>query len=168
MFLCCSLFNTLKLREISGPDCSWTGTKYRHWEDVYSEIELAIRFGRLDVPGVKGSYRKHKSTITYTVKPSQWIQDSVLFLNYLCERCPEHEAAIRYLGRRFFALVCYDRARNQSSTIKRLFAYLRVYKTFKVLYGLRLPSIRKIVSQTPLYYPLKVVKLNLNRLLQKT
>jgi glycosyltransferase involved in cell wall biosynthesis len=167
LFLSCSLFNTRRLCEISGPDCHWTGTQYRHWEDVYSELEVARKFGRIDIPDVKGSYRAHLSTITYTVKPIEWIEDSVVLLNYLCELFPENEAAIRSEGRRCFASVCYDRARNQTSTIKLIWACLLVYKTFRVLDGLRWPSVWEVLAHTPLYYPLKLVKVNINRLLQR-
>ena len=54
LYLCSTLFNTKRLREIGG-------FKSRHnlFEDVLAELELASKYGRIDIPDVKASFRHH-------------------------------------------------------------------------------------------------------------
>jgi len=91
MYLCGSLFNTKNLKEICDSYAILAGTQYRHWEDVYAEIQLAARFRRIDVEEVMASFRKHPSQLTFKVNIREWIEDSNLFLNSICDLVPKNK-----------------------------------------------------------------------------
>ena len=162
MFLCGSLFNTNRLREMGDCDSRWTGTQYRHWVDVYTETALAVRFSRIDVKDIKASFRTHPSSITNNVDVREWVEDSIIFLNALCRWSPENESKIRNLGRRYFARNCYDIARGKKSRIERVRGYFIVYRNFKVT-DFKIPSIYEIICKTPLYYPLRFIKVQIKQ-----
>jgi len=174
MFLCGSLFNTKRLREVGG-----FRSPHNCWGDVHTEFQLAARFGRVDVPAVKGSLRKHCSATTYIVDIRKWIEDSLFLLDALCDLCPEKEPQIRKQGMWYFASHCYDIARESEAVGKRLVAYVMVFKTFKSIKELKRPSLHSIrlslysilfsiIWHTPLYYPLKFVKMKINRVFART
>jgi len=167
MFLCGSLFNTKQLREIGDCDSKWTGTQYRHWEDVYTETVLAVRFNRIDVKDIKASFRKHPLSITNGVDVREWVEDSIIFQNALCGLSPESESKIRNLGRRYFGRHCYDLARATRSRIERVRGYFIVYRNFGVT-DPKIHSIYEIVSRTPLYYPVKFIKVQIQRALGRS
>ncbi len=153
MFLCGSLFNTKRLKEIGG-----FYSEYLLWQDVHTELQLAARFGRADVPDVKASMRKHFSATTYNVDISEWVEDSIFLLNALCDLSSEKESIIRKQGMQYFAEHNYMIADEIKSPAKRFIAYLIVFKKFKVFKKLKFPSIAVILSHTPLYYPLRFIK----------
>ena len=158
MFLCGSLFNTTHLKGIGVFYGIWAGTKYRHWEDVYTEFQLATRFGRIDVKDIKACYRLHSSALTFNVNTREWVEDSVLLLDFLCDLVPNNKAFIKNKGTQYFARTNYNIASRRKSPTKRFIAYLIVYKEFKVFKEFKLPSIYRLLSHTPFYYPLRFIK----------
>ncbi len=167
MLLCGSLFNTKRLKEICSFYSVWAGTKYRNWEDVYAEIQLAARFGRIDVKDIKASYRKHSLQITFNVSIREWVEDSILLLDAMCDLVPEKKSLIRKAGMKKFARNCYNLASEIKSPAKRFVAYLIIYKKFKIFKEFKLPSIYSILSHTPLYYPLRFIKAEINRMFDR-
>ena len=168
MYLCGSLLNTGHLKTISGSACQWTGTKYRHWEDVYVEIQLAVKFGRVDVRDIKASYRKHPSQLTFAVSIREWLTDSSLFLDSICDLVPNNRTLVRNTGIEFFAKHNYYIASEVRSPAKRLLANLLVFRSFKVFktrpYRKAVRYIYAIVARTPLYSPLRFIKVNLQKM----
>ena len=163
MFLCGSLFNTKRLKEIGG-----FYSKYLRWQDVHAEFQVAARFGRTDVPDVKASMRKHLSATTYNVNIREWVEDSIFLLNALCDLSSEKESIIRNQGMQYFAKHNYMISDEIKSPAKRFIAYLIVFKKFKVLKEeFKLPSIYTILSHTPLYYPLRFIKRKINQVFKK-
>ena len=59
MYLCSTLFNTERVREIGG-----FRSRYNLLEDVMAEVKIATRYGRHDIQEIKASFRKHDSAMT--------------------------------------------------------------------------------------------------------
>jgi glycosyltransferase involved in cell wall biosynthesis len=129
LYLCSTLFNTKRLREIGG-----FKSKKNLFQDVVAEFQLAAKFGRADIPEVKASFRKHADEITYSAKVGDWCEDSLMLLDLMCELVSENKALIRYEGKRYFAKKNYMRAGVIKSFRERLAACLLVFKMFNYRY----------------------------------
>jgi glycosyltransferase involved in cell wall biosynthesis len=164
MYLCGSIFNTKNLKEICDSYAIWAGTQYRHWEDVYAEIQLATRFPRIDVEDVMASFRKHPSQLTFQVNIREWIEDSILFLNSICDLAPQMKNTIRKKGLEyFFEHNCFIASQIKPS-VKGLIAYSVIYHNFKSPRGISFREIYSflyfLLSKTSLYAPLNNIKVN--------
>lgn len=129
-YLCSTLFNTARLKEIGG-------FKSRHnlFQDVVAEVQLAAKFGRADVRDVKASFRVHGSEMTLSSKVAHWCEDSLFLLDLMCELVPERESQVRREGIRFFSKINYNFASKIKSPLERYAAYLMVYRTFGYRYS---------------------------------
>ena len=125
LYLCSTLFNSEYLNKIGG-----FKSKKNLFQDVVAEFLLAAKFGRIDVPEVKASYRKHDETITYAAKVEEWCEDSLLLLGLMCELAPSDKEVIRAEGRRYLARTNYRRASLIKGIRERIAACWTVYKMF--------------------------------------
>lgn len=125
MHLCCSLFNTKNLKEIGG-----FKSKHALFQDVLAEVQLAAKFGRIDVQDIKASFRMHSEQGTHSKKVGAWCEDSLLLLATMCSLVSENKALIRSEGMKFFSRHNYDIARKIKPPIHRFAAYLIIYKKF--------------------------------------
>jgi len=130
MFLSSVLFNTARLREIGG-----FNSKHQLFQDVLAEFEVAARFGRVDVPDVKASFRKHGSQRTGAALPRLWCEDSVYLLQAMCRLAAEQQGLIRRKGREHFAKHNYELASSIRSPVDRYGVYLLIYRTFDHAYS---------------------------------
>ena len=104
LYLCSTLFNTRRLREIGG-----FKSKKNLFQDVIAEVQLASKFGRVDVQDIKASYRVHPLEMTFAARVSDWCEDSFELLNLMCELVPEEsKKIIRDAGMRFFSKLNYN------------------------------------------------------------
>lgn len=166
MLLCSTLMNTKKLIEIGG-----LNSKYQRWQDVLAEIKLAAKYGRVDVPEIKASFRIHPSQMTFNVDIKSWCEDALILLHTMCRLCPKNKDLIRQKGMQYFARHSYDMASHIMPRAKRLTAYWIVFKRFQYRHippslsrFLKSPSssIIELISHTPLYYPLRSIKRKIN------
>lgn len=125
MHLCSTLFNTKRLREIGG-----FNSRHQLFQDVMAEVQLAAKFGRLDIRDVKASFRSHAATRTHGHKVSAWCEDSLMLLEIMCDLAPENKALIRREGMRFFIKHNYRLTSQVKSPIDRFTAYLIVFRKF--------------------------------------
>lgn len=131
LYLCSTLFNTRRLKEIGG-----FRSKHNLFQDVVAEVQLAARFGRVDVEDVKASFRKHASEMTSSARISDWCEDSRFLLDLMCDLVSEAEAPlIRREGMRFLSRLNYNFARRVKAPGKRLASYLVVYRQFDYRYS---------------------------------
>jgi glycosyltransferase involved in cell wall biosynthesis len=130
MFLACTLFNTARLREVGG-----FNSKHQLFQDVLAEFELGATWGRVDVPEVKASFRKHGLQNTTAAKLDLWCEDSVFLLEAMCRLAPTRQAEIRMKGLRHFAKHNYGLAETIGSASQRIRMYYRIYKTFEQAYS---------------------------------
>jgi glycosyltransferase involved in cell wall biosynthesis len=128
-YMCSTLFNTRRLKEIGG-----FHSKHNLFQDVGAEVKLAAHFGRVDIYDVKASFRKHSEELTHAAKISDWCEDSLELLDIICELVPENKSLIIENGMPFFAYICYNRTRAIKSRVKHLMAILMVYKKFHCQY----------------------------------
>lgn len=124
-YLCSTLFNTRRLREIGGFQ-----SKRNLFQDGMAIVKLAVKYGRVDVPDIKASFRKHGGEITHAVKVEYWIDDFYDLLDLICELCPEDETVLREEGSKFFARLSYLRASGVQSLFRRLIVYIMVLRRF--------------------------------------
>jgi glycosyltransferase involved in cell wall biosynthesis len=157
LYLCSTLFHTERLREIGG-----FKSKRNLFQDVVAEVQLAARFGRLDIEDIKAGFRKHSGENTFAARVKDWCEDSLMLLDLMCELAGENRELIRREGMRFFANLNYRRARAVKSPYERLQAYLTVFKKFDYSH---LPSVRHVLSpfysllrDTPIHSGLRFIK----------
>ena len=136
LYLCSTLFNTKRLREIGG-----FRSKHNCYEDGMAEFRLAAKYGRVDVPEVKASFRYHEGQQAFGRSIDEWCQDSVALLDLMCELVPDSKAQVRHEGLRFFSRANYRRASAMNSPFKRTVAYAKVFSYFGYL-----PSFRRLVD----------------------
>ena len=130
MFLSSILFNTARLREIGG-----FHSRHQLFQDVMAEFQLAAKRGRIDVPDVKASFRKHGSQNTGKTKLGHWCEDSVLLLQAMCALAPEKRDLIFRKGKVHFAKHNYELASSIRSPINRYQTYLSIYRMFEYSYS---------------------------------
>ena len=156
LYLCSTLFNTKRLAEVGG-----FKSKKNLFQDVIAEVQLASKFGRVDVQDIKASYRKHPFEMTFAVKVSDWCEDSFELLDLMCELVPEEsKKMIRDEGMRFFSKINYKRARAVKSPVKRFTTYLIVFKKFNYrhLAPISHSPIYKVLYGTPVHSVMRFIK----------
>ena len=141
-YLCNTLFNMQRLKEIGG-----FKSKHFLFDDVTAEMMLAAQFGRIDIESIKASSRVHAETRTCSAKVYEWCEDSLELLDLLCELAHDKKSVIRCKGMKFFAWICYHRARAMRSPLTRLSLYSVVYKTFEYHYS----PIWFLIGSNPVY-----------------
>jgi len=130
LYLCSTIFNTEKLKELGG-----FHSKTNRYEDAVAYFQLAGKYGRVDVYDIKASFRRHDSNMGNAVPYYEWCEDSLYLLDIMYKVAPEHSALIREKGMRYFCIRNYRHAERIRSPIKRFLAYLRVYRTFDYDYS---------------------------------
>lgn len=130
LYLCNSLFNTVKLRELGG-----FASRTNLYQDVAAEFRLAAKYGRVDVPDVKASFRRHLTNRGSAAKVMDWCEDSLYLLDVMCDLAPSRRDLIRRQGMRYFCRKNYRLASAISSPLRRWITYLRVYRLFDFRYS---------------------------------
>ena len=129
-YLCSTLFNTSRLREMGGFQ-----SKLNLTPDGVAIVQLASRFGRIDVEDIKASFRKHPGEITFAVKVKDWCEDYLALLDLMCEVIDSDVGLVRSEGMRFLCRLNYNRANAIGSPIKRFRTYLMVFRKFDYRYS---------------------------------
>jgi len=130
LYLCSTLFNARKLKEMGG-----FKSKHNLFQDVVAEVQLAAQFGRVDVYEVKASFRRHGSETTHSSKISYWCEDSRFLLDLMCDLVSEDQAPmVKREGRRYFSQVNYNFASRIGSPLERFVMYWTIYQTFDYRY----------------------------------
>lgn len=145
MHLCMSLFNTNKLMGIGG-----FNSKHQLFQDVLAEVQLAAKFGRVDIEDVKASFRMHPLTTTKTSSIREWCEDSFVLLDVMCDLVDNRIVHFKRQGKKFFFRHNYNLARKVKSPANRLKSYIVVFGSFGYLYsvGYRfLYKLRRIIGK---------------------
>lgn len=130
LYLCSTLYNTMGLKQLGG-----FHSKTNRYDDVVATVQLAAKFGRVDVFDTKASYRRHGDNIGSNVAYHEWCEDSLYLLDIMCRIAPEHAGVILKRGMSYFCLRNYSRVSSMKSSVKRFGAYLAVYRTFNCSYS---------------------------------
>ena len=150
-FLCSTLYNTQRLKEIGG-----FKSKHQLLEDVVAIVRIAADSERVDIQEVKANFRKHGAEITYGVSVKHWCEDYLYLLEIIRNSAKENKSQIWAEGERFFAFLNYRLVKSIPSGIRRIFAYVRVFIMFRYRY--LPPPIHQFISQTFLYSFLRSIK----------
>lgn len=124
-YLCSTLFHTDRLRDSGG-----FRSKTNLLQDVAAMAKLLVPYGRVDVPDVKASFRRHQDNKGSEHAALEWAQDSVFLLDLLCELLPEHEKELRRLGRPYLCRKCYRNVANIPSAAERWRTYFQIDAMF--------------------------------------
>jgi glycosyltransferase involved in cell wall biosynthesis len=138
IYLCNTLFNTRRLVETGG-----FRSKHDCYQDTMAVMRLAAKYGRLDLPDVKASFRQHAGEMTLARRIDEWCEDSQELLDLLCDLAPQEKSEIRRAGLRFFSGANYRRARMAGRPLARISASIRVLRHFRCRH---LPSIRHVAA----------------------
>lgn len=130
LYLCSTLFNATRLKQLGG-----FHSKTDRYDDVAASIQLAAKYGRIDVFDVKASFRRHGANIGETVTYHEWCEDSLYLLDVMCNAVPEHAAVIREKGMTYFSSRNYNRVEGITSLRERFRAYRMIYRTFDYWYS---------------------------------
>lgn len=123
LYLCSTLFNTSKLKQLGG-----FSSPKNLFQDVAAEARLAAKWGRIDVPEIKASFRKHSGEMTFSARVKDWCRDSEFLLDLLCSLSSEKKALVRSEGAKFFARLNYNKARSVRPCIQKVAAYHIVFR----------------------------------------
>ncbi len=125
IYLCSTVFNTQKLKEIGG----FRSIHYL-FDDVVAYARLA-KLPRVDVEETKASFRKHGNEETFTAKIRDWCEDSLYLLDVICKTVEvEYRNAVRKEGLQFLSGINYNFAGAVKSPVKRYGAYIEIYRMF--------------------------------------
>ena len=150
-YFCCILYNTKRLKEIGG-----FGSKTNLFQDVVAGVQLAAKFGRMDIYDMKASFRKHGSERTFAVKVGEWIEDSLYLLDLICDLIPENKSLLRKEGLAYFSRFNYNLARKVKSPVQRFIVYLKLIKAFKLVFIRQ--SLLRSIHGTSIYPALRAFK----------
>lgn len=125
-YLCSTLFNTERLKEIGGFS-SPTGL----FQDVVAIAELAARFTRVDVAEAKASFRRHDENKGSSASALAWATDSLFLLDRLCALMPERCDEFRRAGEPYLSRKSYRIASSIPSIVERFQTYSKVARRFE-------------------------------------
>ena len=151
LYLCSTLFNTKRLKEVGG-----FPSKPYLFQDVFAEFKLASKYGRIDIQDVKASFRQHPDEMTFASGIRSWCEDSLYLLDSICDLVTKNKTIIRKEGLSYFSTFNYRLARKIKSPLDRYIAYISLIKAFKYVFlrDLFLRTLRRSF----IYPPLRFIK----------
>jgi glycosyltransferase involved in cell wall biosynthesis len=141
IYLCSTLFNTRRLKEIGG-----FHSKYHLFQDMIAVAKLSALYSRNDICTIKASNRKHPDARTFSVKVKYWCEESTILIDTMCELVPDKATELRAEGRNFVWLHNYNLAKRIEVFSERFAAYLVIWKTCGYMY-----SLKRLMRTSPLY-----------------
>jgi glycosyltransferase involved in cell wall biosynthesis len=160
LFLASILFYTRGLKEIGG-----FRTEYDMLVDVAAEFELAARYGRLDIPEIKASFRDHTDSHGKGPKISRWCDSSLKLVSLASSLINEQNGRFYAVAMKTSSDRMYRYASRYSRLKDRMRAYLLVWKKFNFRYY---PSRKNLVRLfRPLSYVLYPIH-SIEKLIAKT
>ena len=122
----------------------------------------SVLFGRVDVPDVKASFRKHAAEMTFAVKVNDWFEDSIFLLDLMCSLSSlDKKEMVKTEGQRFFCRFNCNLARKIKSPFERLATYWRIFREFDFRYS----PLEFVIDGNRYLYRMRNVKGKLRRML---
>jgi hypothetical protein len=97
-------------------------------------VKLASQYPIVNVEGIKASFRKHGGEITFSVRVSDWCDDSLQVIELTQELATRDKAFLLEESMRFFSRLNYRRAMAVKDRLKRIYTYLMVWQKFQYKY----------------------------------
>jgi glycosyltransferase involved in cell wall biosynthesis len=129
-YLCSSLFNTGRLKELGG-----FSSRTNLFQDVVAEVKLAAMYGRLDIPDVKAGFRRHSENRGSAAKVNDWCDDCLYLLEVMCGLAPSKKDIVRKKGVIYFSGKNYRQASSIKSPVQRLTTCLNIYRKYGYAYS---------------------------------
>jgi len=130
IYLCSTIHNASRLKELGG---------FRSRKNLYPDtavaLQLAGRFGRVDVPEVRASFRIHGSNSGDAARLDDWCEDALYLLDVMCELVPDDAPLIRREGLNYFSKRNYVRAGAIGSFSEWGRACWQIYRRFDYAYS---------------------------------
>ncbi len=130
LYLCSTLYNTEKLKEVGG-----LGSKKDLYDDLVPTFKLASKYGRVDVREVKASFRRHLGSRGSSIPIQDWIEDSLYLLNVLYELFPGSRSVLSLEGRMYFCKKMYGYAPGGAAVSQSFVDLLRIYRAYNYCYS---------------------------------
>ena len=130
IFVCSTLHNTRRLRELGG----FTSPR-NLFPDTLVAVRLAALYGRADVKEPKASFRRHGQNTGNAARVEDWCEDSYHLLGVMQELVPEEAEMIRRKGSAFFSRTNYRHASSIESPVERARTCWRIYRRFGFAYS---------------------------------
>lgn len=132
IYLCSTLFNTKRLREVGG-----FHSKHSLLLDVMAVAKLSSQFGRKDIQESKASNRKHLIELTYSVKIQEWCEESFLLVDVMCNLVAEKnmKLKVRREGRNFIFRHNYNLAKKERKLCSRVKSFRVIFENCGYLYS---------------------------------
>jgi glycosyltransferase involved in cell wall biosynthesis len=153
LYMCSTLFNTRRLRELGG-----FASPRSVFQDGFAIMPLAARYGRVDVETVKASFRRHASGRTRATTVDDWCVDSLALLDLMCDLVPAHREVLRAEGLEFFAHLNYGRAAEADSAVRRLAGYVTVFREFHYRHAPKRVDLYRLIKGTSLHSAARYAK----------
>jgi glycosyltransferase involved in cell wall biosynthesis len=150
-YMCCTLFSTEKLQSLGG-----LHSAHNLYNDIMAALKLAAKFGRVDIPEIKASFRVHSAEYGFGARIADWCDDSRQLLDLMCELAPEKEVIIRKEGLRILSRRNYSRAGMVKPPVKRALAYFTVFRMSGYSHP---PSLTRILNDSPSYQRIRQVEI---------
>lgn len=140
LYLCSTMFNTEKLKEIGG-----FHSKTNHFQDVVAEVILAFKYGRVDVYDIKASFRRHSENMGgHPARLKAWSVDCLYLMNLILKQATSDKDRLRELGLGFFWRKNYSMAAKIESPFKRQLSLLMLRLYFYNYYALTQRLLRRV------------------------
>ena len=130
LYLCSTLYNTIRLKEAGG-----FSSKKNIYDDLVPTFTLATRYGRVDVAEAKASFRRHRENIGSTIPIYDWVEDSLYLLETYCRLLPDECNLLRKEGESYFCKKMYWYASEGMAVTQSPMDYLRIYKSYNYCYS---------------------------------
>ncbi len=125
IYLCSTLYNTARLKEVGG-----FYSKKHLYDDLVPTFTLLARHGRADVRAIKSGFRRHQNNRGSTVSINDWIEDSLYLLETLYTEMPADRALLKQEGERYFCRKMYRYIAEGLASSRTVLDYLKVYKAY--------------------------------------
>lgn len=151
IYLCSTVFNTKRLKDIGG---------FKSIHNLFDDVVVYARMAkspRVDVKEIKASFRKHGNEETFSASIKKWCEDSLYLMDLICDVVPEESReAVRREGMQFLSFLNYKFAGAVKPWLKRQWSYFEVYKMFGFKY--LPPNIKNVLFNNPVCSGLRAVK----------
>jgi glycosyltransferase involved in cell wall biosynthesis len=130
LYLCNTLYNTARLKEIGG-----FSSKKNLFDDLVPTFTLAIKYGRVDILEEKASFRRHSGNAGSSVPIHDWIDDSLYLLDHIYSLFPSECHDLSDDGRLYFCKKLYRYTAVRQGRLNRLMDYIRIYRAYGFCYS---------------------------------
>jgi len=123
LFLCSTLYNTQRLKEVGGFQ-----SKHNLYDDLTATFKLVAADERVDVRDIKASFRRHENNRGSSIPIRLWVDESIYLLNLLRKLFPESQQLIFEVGGKYFSKTIYRKTLYSSNVFQQWLDNVMAYK----------------------------------------